>query len=110
MLRDEVDWLSGEVEFWDLDGVDVASDVAQQRLKEDLAQVAYPNGIVLDIGWYCDGREEEEGTGAFGVIVAMGGEWQKPLFDARVRPDQLVATIHRAVALADSTARNSPRG
>jgi len=100
MTRNEIDWLSGQVEFWDLDRVDLTRATAAQEddLKEDLAQIAYPGGVTLDVGWY---------RGAFGVLVVANGNWDRPLFRAYVGLSDLADAISRAVRVADSTARNS---
>src|SRR5262245_20214638 len=46
------DWKSGTVDFWDLNEIDEAKPLGDQidHLKEDLAQIRFPGGIVLDLG------------------------------------------------------------
>ena len=64
--------------FWDLDGLDEAHPLPAQadELQEDLAQVEYPGGVVLDIGWYPEFSER----GAFNVYVVSNDDWDHPLF------------------------------
>ena len=54
MISDSFDWKTGRVVFWDLDPVDESRPPADQteHLKEDLAQIEYPAGVILDVGWY----------------------------------------------------------
>lgn len=79
MNSNEIDWKNGEVTFWDLDELNPALPVDQQPdlLKEDLAQVRYANGLLIDLGWYPD----SEASGKFRVVVIQNENWESPLFD-----------------------------
>ena len=74
------DWKSGTIAFWDLDQIDEASPVSEQidHLKEDLAQITYPGGIVLDLGWY----PSFDLQGEFKVTVVQNDDWESPIFQA----------------------------
>ena len=78
MISDDFDWKTGTVVFWDLDTVDESRPLADQaeHLKEDLAQIEYPAGVILDVGWY----PEFAATGNFVVCVVRQGEWEQPVF------------------------------
>jgi len=79
----EIDWKVGQVRFWDLGAIDDRLPLADQalKLKEDLAQIEYPSGVILDVGWY----PEFSVDGNFIVLVAPPGEWERPLFNKIAR-------------------------
>jgi hypothetical protein len=93
------DWRSGRVIHWDLSFIDVARPTAEQTvyLKEDLAQVAYPDDIVIDVGWYPEFRR----NGRFVVSVVRRQDWERPLMQARcVFPKRLPTLLREAVSVA----------
>lgn len=99
MNPDRIEWGTGQIQHWNLAFLDEARPLAAQvlELKEDLAQVAYPSRVILDIGWY---PEFSEG-GAFEVCVVRNDEWDKPLFRTRCSTiAALLDAISEAVALA----------
>ncbi len=99
MAPDETDWGTGKVVFWDLTFLDAATPLEEQAndLKEDLVQVSYPGGVVLDIGWYPDCAPD----GEFMVLVVKDADWQSPALCERARTvDQLQRCVTRAVAVA----------
>lgn len=79
----EINWGEGHVQFWDLDAIDERRPLAEQvaELKEDLAQVEYPSGVVLDVGWY----PSFSADGSFVVCIALPDEWDQPLFQKNAR-------------------------
>ncbi|HEY0685800.1 MAG TPA: hypothetical protein VGD45_25895 [Steroidobacter sp.] len=99
MISGNFDWKTGTVAFWDLDPIDESRPLADQTedLKEDLAQIEYPAGIVLDVGWY----PEFAATGNFVVCVVQQGDWERPLFrqDA-FTTEELKASILEGVRIA----------
>lgn len=99
MISDNFDWKTGNVVFWDLDAIDESRPLADQAedLKEDLAQVEYPAGRILDVAWY----PEFSASGNFVVCVVQHGEWERPLFqqDADTIED-LKASIVEAIRIA----------
>ncbi len=61
------DWKTGTIVSWGLDDVDETRPLSGQsgHLKEDLAQIRFPDGIVLDLGWY----PSFDPDGAFAVTI-----------------------------------------
>ena len=56
---------------------------ATPELKEDLLQVEYTDGQVLDDGWY----PESDPAGEFRVLVIADGEWGKPWLKLSTREE-----------------------
>lgn len=105
MAPEQTDWGTGSVVFWDLAFLDPARPLAEQLdgLKEDLAQISYPDGVTLDIGWYPSFAPD----GEFVVVVVKGADWEHPVFRGRARTlDQLRSCITEAVTVADRLARH----
>jgi hypothetical protein len=101
MKQEDIDWGCGHVTFWDLLGIDERVQLTAQvdELKEDLAQVAYPDGVLLDVGWY----PEFSADGAFRVSVVRADDWDEPLFVERCQSvAQLKNALRTAVAVADA--------
>ena len=99
MISGDFDWKTGKVVFWDLDTIDESRPLADQNehLKEDLAQIEFPAGVVLDVGWY----PEFAATGNFVVCVVQQGDWERPLFrkDA-VTTENLRARLVEGIRIA----------
>ena len=51
-----------------------------ESLNEDMFQVEYINGTVLDIGWY--GTKED---GSFIIFVIKNRDWEKPLYKIKCK-------------------------
>lgn len=103
MRAEHIDWETGEVEFWDLDFLDPLTPLSQQRegLKEDLAQVRFGNGVLIDVGWYPEGSV----TGEFVIRVITDTNWDEPLLVASHRTvEGLVAALQEAVTAATLSA------
>lgn len=83
MRKESFDWKSGKVIHWDLEEIDAERplDVQSDHLKEDLAQISYSGGIVLDIGWY----PSFDPKGEFTVTVVKDSDWESPVFRANAR-------------------------
>ena len=65
-------------------------------LTEDLLQVEYDNGYILDVGWY----PEFDSSGCFNVCVVTNCEWDKPIFSMRCgNESELENTINAAVQI-----------
>lgn len=91
----------GRVVYWDLGGIgaDLPLSAQVELLKEDLAQIVYEGGIVVDVGWYPDGAWE----GTFRVSVVRDGDWDQPLFvEDAATIGLLRAAVARAAAVAAS--------
>ena len=70
--------LDGKVTF---NGLSVVEDdpigISRIDLTEDLMQVSYPNNVVMDLGWYGESFEGE--NGCFFVYLIKNADWGKPL-------------------------------
>lgn len=102
MKREEFNWRSGTVVHWDMDDLDLNRPVHDQSriVDEDLAQVVYPSGRILDIGWY--GR-----PGRVLVLVVSGRtpeDWDRPTFR---RSCGSIATLQKAVVAAIEVAEGT---
>lgn len=86
MKSTEILWHSGSVVYWDMDQVNEEQPPQHQseQLKEDLVQIEYPNGVLLDIGWY----PSFDPSGEFIVSVIRNGNWELPLFRAAAKDFQ----------------------
>jgi hypothetical protein len=76
---------------------------ASQDLQEDLLQVEYPNGLVLDVGWYQSAARSETisgrgAGGAFRVLAVRSNDWKDPIFSLYARD---FSELHKAIVLAD---------
>jgi hypothetical protein len=104
MMSGNFDWQTGRVVFWGLKAIDESRPLADQmeHLKEDLAQIEYPAGIVLDVGWY----PEFDATGNFVVCVVQQGDWEQPLFQTSASTaEDLNATIVEGIRIATARGR-----
>jgi hypothetical protein len=101
MTSDSIDWATGRVSFWGLERVDAHLPLLEQskELREDLAQVQYPNAVVLDVGFY----PEFSDRGSFVVSVVRAGDWDAPLFKQHGQTiEALLDALRRAVIAAVS--------
>jgi hypothetical protein len=80
MDAESFDWKSGRVESWDLGEIDESRPLGEQtgHLKEDLGQVSFPGGIVLDIGW----SPSFDNRWVFKFAIIRDGDWEAPVFRA----------------------------
>ena len=104
MLHEEIDWNSGRVVFWDMSFLDPRRPLGDQAadLKEDLAQIQYPEGILLDIGWYPSFSSE----GHFIVTVVRDSDWDEPLFaEKQGTLHELMQSLQRAIIVAAEAAK-----
>lgn len=66
------------------------------NLTEDLLQVEYDNGYILDVGWY----PEFDINGCFKVCAVKNCEWDKPIFSANCgNKSELENAVNRAVEI-----------
>jgi len=74
----EIDWKSGRIRHWELDALDEYRPLQEQRweLKEDLVQVEYPSGLLVDVGWH----PEFSADGSFLIQVVKSNDWEHPVF------------------------------
>lgn len=98
-VLDMVDLQGGEVVAWNLGFIDdeIGIQDALPSLTEDLAQVHYNGGVVLDVGWY----PECSLTGHFVVMVVVDGAWDTPVFSGSATSfSGLREEIQRAAIIA----------
>jgi hypothetical protein len=98
MKKDEIDWKTGIVECWNLNGVDLSQPLSDQadELIEDLAQVHYEDKLI-DVGW----GPSMSPTGSFFVTVVKNQNWETPLLEEKcTTAAALLESIERAVKLA----------
>ncbi len=55
---------------------EIALDKQIDELKEDLIQIIYKNGYILDVGWY----PEFDINGSFKTMVVNNYDWDRPIF------------------------------
>ena len=102
MLAAEINWNDGQVRYWNLDLVDLSRSLEAQadELTEDLAQVVYPGGMLLDIGWYPSMAVD----GNFVVTVIRNEDWESPIFKVSCASgNQLQEAIGAAIVAASTT-------
>jgi hypothetical protein len=89
------DWQSGTVAFWDLDEINEAQSLNAQieHLKEDLAQISFPDLITIDLGWY----PSFDPKGEFKIVVIHKGDWENPIFRSEAKD---IPTLKRQISLA----------
>lgn len=99
MESQDFHWKGGNVSHWDLGLINDVEPLSVEGgvLKEDLAQIEYPNGNILDIGWY----PEFSVSGAFVISVVQNGDWEGPIFQAKCNAmAELAQTIREAIEIA----------
>ena len=103
MNPDHYDWRGGRVAHWRLDDINPLTSLAAQAdlLSEDMALVAYPGDIALDVGWYGDGA-----AGTFRVVVIAGQDWDRPVFTGTTcRVSDLAGLLQSAIEAAVAASR-----
>lgn len=108
MKSNELDWKSGRLVFWDLDLLDTKKSLADQldELKEDLVQVDYPGGLLLDAGWYPEFCE----SGLFVVKVVRDFNWENLLFEVNANTiDGFVRSLNEAIDFIERVELESGR-
>jgi hypothetical protein len=102
MTSDTFSWNGGRIKLWDLEPISDDEPLRMQcdELKEDLAQIHYASGKLIDVGWYPELSE----NGEFVVVVVSGDtpeSWEAPLFEQRVQTTVALRTaLNQAIALA----------
>lgn len=90
MRPEQFEWGTGVVRQWDLATFDPERPPYPHDLKEDLAQIEYPAGVVIDIGWY----PEFDRSGTFTLVVVENQDWEVPRYRTRCSS---VAALCRAI-------------
>ncbi|WP_020616487.1 hypothetical protein [Paenibacillus daejeonensis] len=64
-------------------------------LTEDMLQVEYPNGYIIDVGWY---GESFTLKGVFHILIIKDFKWEKPVFREEFRSvSELYEGMHLAI-------------
>ncbi len=76
-MFEEIEFGSGKVVFDDFE-ISLDKPLREQLdlLKEDLFQIEYSEGYIIDIGWYPSFEEK----GNFRIVVISEYDWDKPIF------------------------------
>jgi hypothetical protein len=99
MKANDFDWQFGDVRYWNLDFIDLHRPFEEQvdDLTEDLAQISFSNGRMIDIGWYPSMAED----GCFVISVVENENWDDLLAKMRcVSKGELIEGIAKAVTIA----------
>jgi hypothetical protein len=104
MNQSEINWKSGEVVFWDIDGLDInkhidsQSELIENDLKEDLVLARFGDVILLDLGWY----PEFNLQGEFVLRVVNDADWENPILRFDFRDIAVfVQNLNQAIAVAE---------
>ncbi|MCS7464401.1 hypothetical protein N0M98_30330 [Paenibacillus doosanensis] len=78
-----IDFNGGIVVVNDLD-FDPTRSYEEQiwSFKQDILQVRYPNGYILDVGWYPEFCLDE---GSFKIIIVQEYEWLNPIYEKQTK-------------------------
>jgi hypothetical protein len=101
----DFDWGAGRVVFWGMDDLDASKPLAAQTtglLGEDLAQVTFTNGRLVDVGW-------QRNLASFLVLVVprpTPAAWDRPILRRRARTWRgLRIAVRLAVNAAEGAAK-----
>lgn len=100
MKQSNLDWKSGTVVHWDMESIDLNTPLGDQltELKEDLAQISFPGGLLIDVGWYPEFSKE----GFFLVTVIKGEDWEEPLMkETCSSATALLSALSKAISIAE---------
>jgi hypothetical protein len=90
MKRSDFDLQTGvEMVCWELAALDDPVDPKRDFLREDLVQVVFHSGTIVDVGWY----PSFSGDGAFKVVLVLGQNWEAPLRTAHCRTVRELSTV-----------------
>lgn len=95
-----IDFKSGEI-VYDEFNIDFSKPLEEQLdcLLEDLIQVKYEKGYLLDLGWY----PEYETKGEFCVQIIKNQNWDKPIYKKTCEEkEELNAELIKAIGIVES--------
>lgn len=98
----KVDFKSGEIVYNEFN-ISVHTPLYEQEhlLLEDLLQVEYCNGILLDVGWY----PEFDVNGRFVVQIIKNKDWSSPIYKKEcMRIECLIDELNFASVIAEEAA------
>ncbi|ULL16191.1 hypothetical protein DVH26_18110 [Paenibacillus sp. H1-7] len=101
-----IDFKSGKVVLNDLDfDPNLSYEEQIWSFKEDILQVRYHNGFILDVGWYPEFNLE---IGSFNIVVVQMDDWLNPIFERRTQDlHKLYSCIIEAIDVAKAAHFNS---
>jgi len=88
--------------YWALESLDMDQPLYSQlaTLKEDLAQVQFGSGVLIDLGWY----PESSTHGRFMVKVVAHHNWEGPVFEQTAQNcSELLCALRLAVSVAQGS-------
>lgn len=92
-----IDFLTkkGEIVFNELSlEQNISLDKQQDSLKEDMLQVEFPGGYILDVGW----RPSFDINGRFYIYLIKDFDWDAPVYNGNAGDiDSLVFEINQAL-------------
>ena len=100
MRLDEFYFYPGRITYNEFH-IDFSIDYDKQlnHLNEDLFQVCFPQGYLLDLGWYPEHQE----NGCFIIQVIFRSAWDTPIFKAEaIDEEEMVEKVNEAIALIRS--------
>jgi hypothetical protein len=97
---DNIDFKSGDVIYNEFK-IDFNKKYSEQEdcLLEDLLQVTYAQGYLLDVGWY----PELESEGEFVVQIVKEKNWEEPIYKSNSKnKEDLVQDLNNAIRIIES--------
>jgi hypothetical protein len=83
--------------YWELEATEDPLDPERDFLREDLIQITFERGTIVDVGWHPEFRRD----GSFGLVVIQDQDWESPIHEARCRTlDELRRAFEECLALA----------
>lgn len=98
-MKAKINFRDGKVIYDDFN-IDLTCPLEDQtyELQEDLLQVKYGNGYVLDLGWH----PELDPKGYFVIHLIKNSNWDEPVYRSEVPFHDLVPELEKAVELVCS--------
>ncbi|AZF11292.1 hypothetical protein C4J93_3096 [Pseudomonas sp. R2-37-08W] len=98
-----LDFLQGTITYDELSMVqNCAIEHQAQHLKEDMLQVEYPDGFLIDVGWY----PSFDPKGQFQIRAVKNHEWDLPTLTLTA---QSIDALREALVLAQVSINTEPQ-
>jgi len=83
--------------YWALEATQDPLDAERDGLREDLIQVSFDRGTIVDVGWLPDLSRD----GSFVIQVIHNQDWESPIYRMTCKTlDELRPVFTRCLALA----------
>lgn len=94
-----IDFKSGRIIYNEFHfDFDLPFSAQEDSLNEDLLQVQYENGFLIDLGWY----PEYDANGKFILQLIKNGNWKSPIYKEQSRTwKQLKESLLKAINIAE---------